>query len=176
MVDPSRKGNYSSRFSHSCDPNCGTIITVSNGKYFIGMYAFKDIIYGEELTFDYCSMTESTYEHFNSICLCGMKKCRGYYLQLSNTKMFTSLMDNKNCFFTRNSAILKSDKQPTLEEKEICSMKNIKEGVLEGCPSWMICWIAKVLNFIEDEGFVYQKSLIENWSKEYPWNNASSEI
>jgi SET domain-containing protein len=46
MVDPSRKGNFSSRFSHSCDPNCGTIITVSNGKYYIGMYAFKDIAYG----------------------------------------------------------------------------------------------------------------------------------
>ena len=61
MVDPSRKGNFSSRFSHSCDPNCGTITTVSNGRYFIGMYTFKDIAYGEELTFDYCSMTESNY-------------------------------------------------------------------------------------------------------------------
>lgn len=46
MVDPSRKGNFSSRFSHSCDPNCGTITTVSNGRYFIGMYTFKDIAYG----------------------------------------------------------------------------------------------------------------------------------
>lgn len=108
MVDPSRKGNFSSRFSHSCDPNCGTIITVSNGRYYIGMYSFKNIVFGEELTFDYCSMTESNYEHQNSICLCGMRRCRGYYLQLSNTKMFSNLMDNKNCFFTRNSAILKA--------------------------------------------------------------------
>ena len=29
VVDPSRKGNFSSRFSHSCDPNCGTVTTVS---------------------------------------------------------------------------------------------------------------------------------------------------
>lgn len=115
MVDPSRKGNFSSRFSHSCDPNCGTIITVSNGRYYIGMYAFKDIVYGEELTFDYCSMTESNYEHLNSICLCGMRRCRGFYLQLSNTKMFSSLMDNKNCFYTRNSTILNSKGKPEEE-------------------------------------------------------------
>jgi len=27
--------------------------------------------------------------------------------------MFNNLMDNKNCFFTRNSAILKADHEPT---------------------------------------------------------------
>ena len=79
------------------------------GKYYIGMYAFKNIAYGEELTFDYCSMTESQYEHSRSVCLCGMKKCRGFYLQLSNTKMFNNLMDSKNCFYARNSAILRAN-------------------------------------------------------------------
>lgn len=59
FVDPINKGNYSSRLSHSCDPNCGTVTTVSDGKYTIGMYALKSIAYGEELTFDYCSTTES---------------------------------------------------------------------------------------------------------------------
>lgn len=57
VVDPNKKGNFSSRFSHSCNPNCGTVTTISNGKYFIGMYSFRDIEYGEELTFDYCCMT-----------------------------------------------------------------------------------------------------------------------
>lgn len=47
IVDPIHKGNYSSRFSHSCNPNCGTIITVSDGRYYIGMYALRDIQYGE---------------------------------------------------------------------------------------------------------------------------------
>lgn len=47
MVDPIHKGNYSSRFSHSCNPNCGTIITVSEGRYYIGMYALRNIEYGE---------------------------------------------------------------------------------------------------------------------------------
>lgn len=47
VVDPNKKGNFSSRFSHSCNPNCGTITTISNGKYYIGMYSFRDIKYGE---------------------------------------------------------------------------------------------------------------------------------
>lgn len=59
FVDPINKGNYSSRLSHSCDPNCGTVTTVVDGRYTIGMYALKGIEYGEELSFDYCSTTES---------------------------------------------------------------------------------------------------------------------
>jgi [histone H3]-lysine4 N-trimethyltransferase ATXR3 len=176
MVDPSRKGNFSSRFSHSCDPNCGTIITVSEGKYYIGMYAFRDIVYGEELTFDYCSMTESNFEHINSICLCGMKRCRGFYLQLSNTKMFNNLMDNKNCFFTRNSAILKARAPPSPEQLAVCEKYNLRpEGFLKGAPDWIASWIASVLTFIEEEGEIYQNSLMASWSKDYPWQNASSE-
>jgi SET domain-containing protein len=47
VVDPSKMGNFSSRFSHSCEPNCGTVTTISQGRYFIGMYAFRPISYGE---------------------------------------------------------------------------------------------------------------------------------
>lgn len=56
FIDPIRKGNYSSRLSHSCDPNCGTICSIANGQYYVGMYALRDIKHGEELTFDYCSV------------------------------------------------------------------------------------------------------------------------
>ena len=48
FVDPTHQGSYGSRFSHSCVPNCGTVSTVANGKYNIGMYAMRDIEYGEE--------------------------------------------------------------------------------------------------------------------------------
>lgn len=46
FVDPILKGNYSSRFSHCCDPNCLNMTTVSNSEYIIGMYAMKNIGYG----------------------------------------------------------------------------------------------------------------------------------
>lgn len=55
-VDPILHGNYSSRLSHSCFPNCQTINKVRNGQYSIGMFTKKDIAYGEELCFDYCSV------------------------------------------------------------------------------------------------------------------------
>jgi SET domain-containing protein len=70
FVDPIVKGNYSSRLSHSCDPNCGTVPTITDGKYLIGMYAMKNIEYGEELTFDYSAVTESKLEYKQAYCLC----------------------------------------------------------------------------------------------------------
>jgi len=80
MVDPTFRGNYSSRFSHSCVPNCGTVTMVANNSYTIGMFAQKTISYGEELTFDYCSVTESESEQKNSHCLCGHSSCKGFYM------------------------------------------------------------------------------------------------
>jgi len=43
IIDPISKGSFGSRFSHSCNPNCGTVVTISDGKYSIGMYSFKKI-------------------------------------------------------------------------------------------------------------------------------------
>lgn len=80
MVDPILYGNYSSRLSHSCNPNCSTIIHVRQGQYSIGMYAIKDINYGDELCFNYCSLTESEKEYESAICLCGTEVCQGKYL------------------------------------------------------------------------------------------------
>ena len=57
IVDPILHGNYSSRLSHSCVANCQTVNKVRNGQYSIGMFTNKDISYGEELCFDYCSVS-----------------------------------------------------------------------------------------------------------------------
>lgn len=91
FVDPTYKGNYSSRFSHSCVPNCGTITMVANNNYTIGMFANKKINYGEELTFDYCSVTDSEKELRNAICLCGDSKCKGNYLGYTRKHPHSSL-------------------------------------------------------------------------------------
>ena len=80
VVDPISQGNFSSRLSHSCDPNCATVSTVSDGKYNLAMYAIKDISYGEELCFDYCSFTDEKGEYDKANCLCASKLCRGKYL------------------------------------------------------------------------------------------------
>lgn len=71
MVDPILYGNYSSRLSHSCNPNCSTIIQVRKGEYSIGMFAIKDINYGDELCFNYCSVN---YLLFNPLSSQSQKK------------------------------------------------------------------------------------------------------
>jgi len=80
IIDPILNGNFASRLSHSCEPNCWAIPVISEGQYRIALYAIKDIDYKEELTFDYCSFTESEEEYLNSICLCGVENCRMYFL------------------------------------------------------------------------------------------------
>jgi SET domain-containing protein len=44
------------------------------------MYAARKIEYGEELTFNYYSFTESKEEHDSANCLCGTATCLGKFL------------------------------------------------------------------------------------------------
>lgn len=46
---------------------------------------------GEELTFDYRSVTESEKEYREAICLCGTRSCRGSYLYYSGSDAFTQV-------------------------------------------------------------------------------------
>lgn len=52
--------------NHSCDPNCGI-------KGSLRIVAMRDIVGGEEVTFDY-AMTESS--DYSIDCKCGSKNCR----------------------------------------------------------------------------------------------------
>lgn len=70
------------------------------------MYALKDIQYGEELTFDYCSVTEDLNELKKAICLCGTQKCRGNYLELIKTKECNAQIEKYHGFLKRNIIIL----------------------------------------------------------------------
>lgn len=48
--------------------------------YSIGMFASKRIFFGEELCFNYCSVTESEKEYEAASCLCGTVNCSGRFL------------------------------------------------------------------------------------------------
>lgn len=58
VIDAMHKANFASRLCHSCTPNCATKVTAVDGHYMIGLYAIKDIQPGQELTFNYHSVTE----------------------------------------------------------------------------------------------------------------------
>lgn len=83
VIDPILNGNFASRLSHCCVPNCCTLPVICNNQYSIAMYTTKKVNFGEELTFDYCSFTENEQEYKDSICLCGNAQCNGFYLQYS---------------------------------------------------------------------------------------------
>ncbi|PPS10861.1 hypothetical protein GOBAR_AA09790 [Gossypium barbadense] len=78
----------------SLGPNCSDsiaqkiLVTAVDGQYQIGIYALRAIRYGEEITFDYNSVTESKEEYEASVCLCGSQVCRGSYLNLTGEGAF----------------------------------------------------------------------------------------
>ena len=53
VIDATLKGNISRFINHSCDPNAETQKWTVNGELRIGFFSKRDIIAGEELTFDY---------------------------------------------------------------------------------------------------------------------------
>ncbi len=63
----------SSKFNHSCDPNCGIIINQSGGHNIVAMRAICD---ADEATYDY-AMRNYRIEHFPGPCSCGTANCRG---------------------------------------------------------------------------------------------------
>ena len=48
--------------SHSCTPNCQAVVMACNGRLTIAVYTLRYVQPGEELTFDYSSVTESEKE------------------------------------------------------------------------------------------------------------------
>lgn len=136
-IDPTYKGNYSSRLSHSCRPNCTTVPMVASHKYTIGMFAYENISYGQELTFDYCSVTDNEKESKSAKCLCGHYGCKKTYLLYNKNAIackrhFTSALTKKysgqitlldqssRCFLDMNANILRASLAPlTPEERSI---------------------------------------------------------
>ena len=155
MIDPNSKGNFASRMSHSCIPNCNTVLMVSNNKYTIGMYAMKDINYDEELTFDYNSITENQKEYQMAICLCSSYFCRGHYLILSNSMIFTEIINKFHTFLHRNAILLKASYMgdQALKKSEINLLKKYSLGnsLLNKCPIWLQRWTALTIYFIDLE-------------------------
>ncbi|CAG9336216.1 unnamed protein product [Blepharisma stoltei] len=159
MIDPMLKGNFASRLSHSCNPNCGTVTMISGGKYTVGMYALKNISYLDELTFDYNSVTESILESRNSVCLCCNMKCRSYYVSLAKTSMNSIRSHN---FLQRVSRVLQCvDRNFDEDLEKICYKSHIKSAVLDGCPEWLKVWIALVAQDIDTEIKDLQTKMIE---------------
>lgn len=53
IIDATRKGNVSRFINHSCDPNAETQKWTVNGELRIGFFSKREIMKGDEITFDY---------------------------------------------------------------------------------------------------------------------------
>jgi len=74
------------------------------------MFATKDVRYGEELCFNYCSVTESVEEFETAACLCGTEQCSGRFLQLASDKKSLSTMKKYHNFVDRNAILFQAIK------------------------------------------------------------------
>ena len=53
VIDATRMGGWARFINHSCDPNCRVEKWDVNGEERCAIFALRDIVAGEELTFDY---------------------------------------------------------------------------------------------------------------------------
>lgn len=56
------------------------VVVSAGGRLTVALYTIRQVAPGEELTFDYASVTESEDEFKQAFCMCSSRQCRGSYL------------------------------------------------------------------------------------------------
>lgn len=113
-VDACRRGNFASRCSHSCDPNSTCVAIVTDNRYTISVIALREVSPGEEITFNYHSVTDSKEEHNDSICFCGQSKCRGRYIDYAGVDNFQQIIETQHRFAERALLLVDACRNPVL--------------------------------------------------------------
>ena len=158
FVDAAAKGAVASRMSHSCTPNCQAVVMSCNGRLTIAVYTLRHVHPGEELTFDYSSVTESEKEFKQAICLCGTQKCRGSYLYFTGSKAFMQILLKKHNFLHRQVLLARAASEPLNETDEV---RLRKFGLGSSClgsrkdgsrvPAWLEKWTSMICEYLEIE-------------------------
>ncbi|PIN14920.1 histone H3 (Lys4) methyltransferase complex, subunit SET1 [Handroanthus impetiginosus] len=153
VVDAMHKANYASRICHSCKPNCEAKVTAVDGQYQIGIYSVRPIAYGEEITFDYNSVTESKEEYEASVCLCGNQVCRGSYLNLTGEGAFQKVLKEYHGILDRHRLMLEACELNFVSEEDYIDLGKAGLGscLLGGLPDWLIAYSARLVRFINFE-------------------------
>ncbi|CBI28983.3 unnamed protein product, partial [Vitis vinifera] len=153
VVDAMHKANYASRICHSCRPNCEAKVTAVEGQYQIGIYTVRQIQYGEEITFDYNSVTESKEEYEASVCLCGSQVCRGSYLNLTGEGAFQKVLKECHGILDRYQMMFEACELNMVSEEDYIDLGRAGLGscLLGGLPDWLIAYAARLVRFINFE-------------------------
>ncbi|CAG8494432.1 9888_t:CDS:10 [Ambispora gerdemannii] len=75
LIDATKKGCIARFMNHSCNPNCFIQKWIVNKRTRIGIFALRDIVLGEELTFDYNTDRKGMAAQK---CHCNEDNCCGY--------------------------------------------------------------------------------------------------
>nr|XP_024389357.1 uncharacterized protein LOC112288888 isoform X3 [Physcomitrium patens] len=163
VVDAMHKANFASRLCHSCRPNCEaktvfiavfwSRVTAVNGKYMIGVYTLRKIEFGEELTFDYCCVTESKEEHDSSVCLCGSQGCKGSYLCYTGPGAYDEVLKEYHGILDRHNLLLQActSGAVTFREQEDLKQAGLGPCLLDGLPQWVIKYAAGIVSYLNFE-------------------------
>ncbi|KAG6717777.1 hypothetical protein I3842_04G117100 [Carya illinoinensis] len=153
VVDAMHKANFASRICHSCRPNCEAKVTAVGGHYQIGIYTVRNIKYGEEITFDYNSVTESKEEYEVSVCLCGSQVCRGSYLNLTGEGAFEKVLEEWHRILDRHQLMLEACELNSVSEEDYLDLGRAGLGscLLGGLPDWVVAYSARLVRFINFE-------------------------
>ncbi|XP_027344008.1 histone-lysine N-methyltransferase ATXR3 [Abrus precatorius] len=153
VVDAMHKANYASRICHSCRPNCEAKVTAVDGQYQIGIYNVRKIQHGEEITFDYNSVTESKEEYEASVCLCGSQVCRGSYLNLTGEGAFQKVLKDSHGVLDRHYLMLEACELNSVSEEDYNDLGRAGLGscLLGGLPDWLVAYAARLVRFINFE-------------------------
>ncbi|XP_020232383.1 histone-lysine N-methyltransferase ATXR3 isoform X1 [Cajanus cajan] len=153
VVDAMHKANYASRICHSCRPNCEAKVTAVDGRYQIGIYSVRKIQHGEEITFDYNSVTESKEEYEASVCLCGSQVCRGSYLNLTGEGAFEKVLKEWHGILDRYYLMLEACELNCVSEEDYNDLGRAGLGscLLGGLPDWLVAYAARLVRFINFE-------------------------
>ncbi|KAK7404932.1 hypothetical protein VNO78_05993 [Psophocarpus tetragonolobus] len=169
VVDAMHKANYASRICHSCRPNCEAkwlvavndmvisddlwLVTAVDGHYQIGIYSVRKIQHGEEITFDYNSVTESKEEYEASVCLCGSQVCRGSYLNLTGEGAFEKVLKEWHGILDCHYLMLEACELNFVSEEDYNDLARAGLGscLLGGLPDWLVAYAARLVRFINFE-------------------------
>ncbi|KAF7805830.1 putative histone-lysine N-methyltransferase ATXR3 [Senna tora] len=153
VVDAMHKANYASRICHSCRPNCEAKVTAVDGRYLIGIYTVRKVQLGEEITFDYNSVTESKEEYEASVCLCGSQVCRGSYLNLTGEGAFQKVLEEWHGILDCHYLMLEACELNSVSEEDYNDLGRAGLGscLLGGLPDWLVAYTARLVRFINFE-------------------------
>ncbi|KAM7271013.1 hypothetical protein ACFE04_030227 [Oxalis oulophora] len=163
VIDAMHKANYASRICHSCSPNCEAKVTAVNGQYQIGIYTVREIQCGEEITFDYNSVTESKEEYEASVCLCGSQVCRGSYLNLTGEGAFQTVLEDAHGILDRHQLLLEACETNLASHEDYHDLGEAGLGrcLLGGLPEWVVAYCARLVRFINFERKKLPKEILK---------------